>query len=260
MITLPFELHQGRGPLRRPAVADQRHDGVGTGGHWKRVIVVDLRCHHPLPGTDVEPGQGRRHCPRHRPGMWVCVMTTKPQKTSPPSSTSRDLNGEVAFLTRPQAPTLRDAIPRLAERARAESWTHEEFVVACLQREVSARESHGGEGRIRAARSQHASRVRLRTRPRPQTRPDRASGHRGLRRRERERRLPRPTRHRLDPPCDRAGHPGLQGPPPQSDRHRVGVGGPARRGPLRPPRPIARPTYGRGHPPTSLTCGGGRSG
>src|SRR4029077_11505693 len=39
-----------------------------------------------------------------------------------------------------------------AERARAESWTHEEFLVACLQREVSARESHGGDGRIRAAR------------------------------------------------------------------------------------------------------------
>lgn len=51
-----------------------------------------------------------------------------------------------------KAPTLREAIPRLVERARAESWTHEEFLVACLQREVSARESHGGEGRIRAAR------------------------------------------------------------------------------------------------------------
>ena len=43
-------------------------------------------------------------------------------------------------------------MPRLAERARAESWTHEEFLAACLQREVAARESHGGEGRIRAAR------------------------------------------------------------------------------------------------------------
>jgi DNA replication protein DnaC len=32
------------------------------------------------------------------------------------------------------------------------SLSHEEFLVACLQREVSARESHGGEGRIRAAR------------------------------------------------------------------------------------------------------------
>ncbi len=66
---------------------------------------------------------------------------------------SRDLSGEIEFLTRAlKAPTMRDAVARLAERARAESWTHEEFLVACLQREVSARESHGGEGRIRAAR------------------------------------------------------------------------------------------------------------
>src|SRR3954451_24919702 len=36
--------------------------------------------------------------------------------------------------------------------ARAESWSHEEFLVACLQREVAAREAHGGEGRIRQAR------------------------------------------------------------------------------------------------------------
>jgi DNA replication protein DnaC len=65
----------------------------------------------------------------------------------------RDLAGELAYLTRAlKAPTLREAAPRLAERARAESWTHEEYLAACLQREVSARESHGGEGRIRAAR------------------------------------------------------------------------------------------------------------
>jgi DNA replication protein DnaC len=66
---------------------------------------------------------------------------------------SRDLSGEIAFLTRAlKAPTMRDAVARLAERARSEAWSHEEFLVACLQREVSARESHGGEGRIRAAR------------------------------------------------------------------------------------------------------------
>jgi DNA replication protein DnaC len=40
----------------------------------------------------------------------------------------------------------------LAERARTEGWSHEEFLAACLQREVAAREAHGGEGRIRAAR------------------------------------------------------------------------------------------------------------
>ena len=66
---------------------------------------------------------------------------------------ARDLAAEVAFLTRAlKAPTLREAMPRLAERAREQSWSHEEFLIACLQREVAARESHGGEGRIRAAR------------------------------------------------------------------------------------------------------------
>lgn len=67
--------------------------------------------------------------------------------------TSRDVSAELAYLTRAlKAPTLREAVERLAERARTESWTFEEFLAACLQREVAAREAHGGEGRIRAAR------------------------------------------------------------------------------------------------------------
>ena len=73
--------------------------------------------------------------------------------TAKAATAGRDVTGEIAFLTRAlKAPALRDAVPRLAGRARQESWTHEEFLAACLQREVSARESHGGEGRIRAAR------------------------------------------------------------------------------------------------------------
>jgi len=69
------------------------------------------------------------------------------------AAASRDLSAELVYLTRAlKAPTLRESVDRLAERARAESWSHQEFLVACLQREVSARESHGGEGRIRAAR------------------------------------------------------------------------------------------------------------
>jgi DNA replication protein DnaC len=72
-------------------------------------------------------------------------------RTAP--ATARDLSAELAFLTRAlKAPTLRTSVARLAERARAEGWTHEEFLAACLQREVAARESHGGEGRIRHAR------------------------------------------------------------------------------------------------------------
>jgi len=69
------------------------------------------------------------------------------------AGSGRNLASELAYLTRAlKAPSLHAAIDRLAERARAESWTYEEFLAACLQREVAARESHGGEGRIRAAR------------------------------------------------------------------------------------------------------------
>ncbi len=68
-------------------------------------------------------------------------------------TSNRDVTRELEFLTRAlKAPSLREAVPRLAERARESAWTFEEFLAACLQREVSARESHGGEGRIRAAR------------------------------------------------------------------------------------------------------------
>jgi DNA replication protein DnaC len=66
---------------------------------------------------------------------------------------SDTVTAELAFLTRAlKAPSLAAAVQRLAERARTESWTHEQFLAACLQREVAAREAHGGEGRIRAAR------------------------------------------------------------------------------------------------------------
>jgi DNA replication protein DnaC len=69
------------------------------------------------------------------------------------AKTARDLTAELVFLTRAlKAPTLRQSVARLAERARTEGWSHEEFLAACLQREVAAREAHGGEGRIRQAR------------------------------------------------------------------------------------------------------------
>jgi DNA replication protein DnaC len=74
-----------------------------------------------------------------------------PAATAAPAS--RDLTAELAFLTRAlKPPTLRESVSRLAERARAESWSHEEYLAACLQREVAARDAHGGEGRIKAAR------------------------------------------------------------------------------------------------------------
>jgi hypothetical protein len=73
--------------------------------------------------------------------------------------TSRDVSSELVCLTKAlKAPALRDAAVRLAERAREEGWSHEEYLAACLQREVAARGSHGAEGRIRAGRPPPASR------------------------------------------------------------------------------------------------------
>jgi hypothetical protein len=43
-------------------------------------------------------------------------------------------------------------LPVLADRAREEQWSYERFAEVLLGTEVSARESHGGEGRIKAAR------------------------------------------------------------------------------------------------------------
>jgi DNA replication protein DnaC len=60
---------------------------------------------------------------------------------------------DLAFLCRAlKAPTLSASIDRLAERARTETWSYEEFLAACLEREVAARQDHGGEARIHAAR------------------------------------------------------------------------------------------------------------
>src|SRR6516165_8167441 len=51
-----------------------------------------------------------------------------------------------------KAPAAARALPKLAARAREESWSHERFLEAVLSTEVSSRESHGGESRIKAAR------------------------------------------------------------------------------------------------------------
>src|SRR5580704_14996295 len=60
---------------------------------------------------------------------------------------------ELAHLFRAlKAPAAARALPGLAERAREESWSYEKFLQALLSSEVSARDSHGGEHRIKAAR------------------------------------------------------------------------------------------------------------
>src|ERR687885_2964017 len=60
---------------------------------------------------------------------------------------------ELAHLFRAlKAPAAARALPRLADRAREEAWSYERFAEALLATEVASRDSHGGEGRIKAAR------------------------------------------------------------------------------------------------------------
>ena len=50
-----------------------------------------------------------------------------------------------------KAPRITEAAARLAGQARDAGWTHEDYLAAVLEREVSARNASGAELRIRAA-------------------------------------------------------------------------------------------------------------
>src|SRR5881409_2633871 len=51
-----------------------------------------------------------------------------------------------------KAPAAARALPKLADRARAEEWTYEKFAATLLKTETDSRDSHGGQARIKAAR------------------------------------------------------------------------------------------------------------
>src|ERR1700739_5014714 len=62
-------------------------------------------------------------------------------------------SSELAHLFRAlKAPAAARALPAIADRAREEAWSYERFAEVLLGTEVSARDSHGGEGRIKTAR------------------------------------------------------------------------------------------------------------
>src|SRR3979411_1035417 len=50
-----------------------------------------------------------------------------------------------------KAPRITESAQRLAEQARDAGWTHEDYLAAVLEREVSARNASGAALRIRAA-------------------------------------------------------------------------------------------------------------
>ncbi|MCA1698896.1 MAG: IS21-like element helper ATPase IstB, partial [Actinobacteria bacterium] len=62
-------------------------------------------------------------------------------------------SSELAHLFRAlKAPAAARALPKLAERARAQEWSYEQFAATLLKSEIDSRESHGGQARIKAAR------------------------------------------------------------------------------------------------------------
>ena len=50
-----------------------------------------------------------------------------------------------------KAPRITEVAQRLADQARDAGWTHEDYLAAVLEREVSARNASGAEQRIRSA-------------------------------------------------------------------------------------------------------------
>lgn len=60
---------------------------------------------------------------------------------------------ELAHLFRAlKAPAAALALPKLADRARSEEWSYEQFAAVLLKTEIDSRDSHGGQARIKAAR------------------------------------------------------------------------------------------------------------
>src|ERR1043165_7700309 len=75
-------------------------------------------------------------------------MATKNTTTAAPSDAVKQIHYLAASL---KAPRITEAATRLADQARDAGWTHEDYLAAVLEREVSARNSSGARLRIRAA-------------------------------------------------------------------------------------------------------------
>src|SRR5438477_4069903 len=71
-------------------------------------------------------------------------MATK----TPPSDAIKQIHYLASAL---KAPRITETAQRLADQARDAGWTHEDYLAAVLEREVSARNASGAEMRIRAA-------------------------------------------------------------------------------------------------------------
>jgi hypothetical protein len=131
----------------------------------KVVVFLDgaVLAHHPAascpPMWSWRPGMpGRCWSPaRHD------VASRRPMSPSPPSTwaattqpsrSSHDRHGVRAGLLGPghESPRIVVCAEPLARRAEEQGWDHQAYLAAVLAEEVAARETHGGEHRVKAAR------------------------------------------------------------------------------------------------------------
>ena len=90
------------------------------------------------------------------PGTWLTMTGVRTDRdggrlvsaVKAPTDAVKQITYLAAAL---KAPRIIDAATRLADQARDAGWTHEDYLAAVLEREVSARNASGAELRIRAA-------------------------------------------------------------------------------------------------------------
>ena len=152
-----YSLPPGYGQ-RRLAVHLSLHDlRIFCEGRQHRRPRAQLRTlrRGPRPRAHGRTGRGA-DCPAPPPGRRARAARGRPRPLRRPArgaAVSGDAASEVAFLARAlKAPRLRERAGALAERAREGSWSYEEYLAAVLGEEVAARESHGGQARVQAAR------------------------------------------------------------------------------------------------------------
>jgi DNA replication protein DnaC len=79
-------------------------------------------------------------------------MTTSTKTTTTTAPGTEHLSSKLAYLTRVlKTPTIGRTWEQLADLARAENWSHEEYLAAVLERQVADRESAGATMRVRTA-------------------------------------------------------------------------------------------------------------
>ena len=78
--------------------------------------------------------------------------TANGRAAGPPTTPAEGLPSQLAYLTRVlKTPTIGRCWEQVADQARDENWSHEEYLAAVLQRQVAVRESAGNIMRIRTA-------------------------------------------------------------------------------------------------------------